>query len=548
MLVAVVCGLVLLTALVFGRAPSFDFINLDDNVYVYENPAVTDGLSARGLGWAFTTYWQLNWHPLTWISLMTDAQITRWAESHDVGIGSERAGIYHLTNILLHLASVVILFFLLNMMTGRMWPSAFVAALFGVHPMHVESVAWVAERKDVLSTLFWLLTLLAYARYARRPGVLRYLPVVGLFALGLMSKPMVVTLPLVLLLMDLWPLGRVQGIGDRGQGTGSGPTRETTPAASLIVEKLPLLAMSAASCVVTVIAQHSGRGIVPFDIMPFGVRAANASVSGVEYVLKMLWPVKLACMYPHPMDTIPTWMVPTSAVALAAVTFLAIRAAKSRPYVTAGWLWYLVTLVPVCGLVQVGRQQMADRYSYIPLTGLFILIAWAVPELTRLRRAVAGLAVVIVAASAVACYVQVGYWTDSITLMTHATRVTSRNFVAENNLGQALSERQDNAEALVHVRQALVYNPGYVDALYNLGTLLVMRGEYDEAEAVLNRVVAANPAHVQAHNNLGRIRIMRHDIDGAIEHFRAAAEADPHNETAVTNLEQALALKQSLSR
>lgn len=543
LIVAVAAGLLLLTLAVYIRVPSFDFVNLDDNVYVYDNALVKDGLTAPRIGEAFRTYWQCNWHPLTWMSLMADTQILKWAEANDISLGNERAGVYHITNLALHLASVLMLFLLLHGLTGRVWPSAFVATLFGIHPMHVESVAWVAERKDVLSTFFWMLTMLAYARYVRKPSVLRYVPIVLLYGLGLMAKPMLVTLPLVLLLLDLWPLGRLKGPGDRGRSATD--IRHPTPV-TLVLEKVPLLLMTAASCAVTVIAQAKGRGMVPVELMSIGVRAANASVSAVHYILKMLWPAKLACLYPHPIDTIPTWMVPASAASLAVVTFVAIKLAKSRPYVTVGWLWYLITLIPVCGMVQVGRQQMADRYSYIPLIGLFILIAWLVQDVVRAKWLVAGAAVVVVAASAMVCWRQVGYWSDSVTLMTHTAHVTCYNYVAENNIAQALYDRGDIDGAFLHVRRSLAYNPEFIDALFNYGTLLVVNQQYAEAEPVFHKLISLKPEHAGAHNNLARLMIFKHDIDGAIEHFRAAARAEPGNQTYADNLARAEAFKQHL--
>ncbi len=540
--VLIACGLAVLTLLVFGQTVTHDFVNLDDNVYVYDNPAVTDGLSLKALGWAFSTFWQVNWHPLTWISLMTDAQIDKWTE-----IGNPRAGVYHLTNTLLHVGSTVVLFLALRMMSGMTWRSAFAAAMFGIHPMHVESVAWVAERKDVLSTLFWMLTMLAYARYARRPGVPAYLAVVLLYALGLMSKPMLVSLPLVLLLMDLWPLGRfrVTGGRERGMPDTLHPTPDTRPLTSLILEKIPLFAMSAASCVVTVVAQQSERGVVPFDMLPLGIRLANASYSYVAYVLKMLWPAGLACMYPHPENELPTWAVVAATLALVSMTAVAIKAAKNRPYVTAGWLWYVITLLPVCGLIQVGRQAMADRYSYVPLTGIFLLIAWLVPELVRIPRLLAGAAALAIVACTVTAYRQTSHWRDSVALMTHATQVTRNNFVAENNLAQALSERQDMEGAMVHVLKALEYNPNYVDALFNYGTLLALRGDFAQARPVFEKIIWINPRHYGAHNNLGRVFIALRLLEPAIEHFRAATEIQPTNEDARYNLERALAMKRA---
>lgn len=533
---------------VFWQAVNFDFVNLDDNVYVYKNHVVLRGLTADGVRYAFGFH-ALNWHPLTWLSLMADSQLSGWLYARGIALGNEKAGVFHAVNILLHLANTLLLFFLLTGLTGKPWRSAFAASLFAVHPCHVESVAWVTERKDVLSTLFWLLSIAAYALWVRKPGLGRYLCLVLTFALGLMSKPMLVTLPLTLLLLDFWPLGRLRP----GPAARSEPGKARTLCA-LLIEKLPLFAMAAASSVVTLFAQR--RGVVPFDLLPLGVRAANAAVSGIHYIGKLFWPQNLACLYPHPGNEIPTWMVPASAAGLAAVTAFALGAARRLPYLVFGWLWYLVTLLPVCGLVQVGRQQMADRYTYVPFIGLFVIIAWVPSEFVgrmvpRIRKTLTTvLAAAAIAAVGVLCLLsfrQTALWSDSITLMRHAARATKDNFVAYNNLAQALSETGDIEGAFDAAIKAVDIHPNYVDALYNLGTLYAIVQQFDKAEEAFRKVLELKPNHSNACNNLGRVAVAQNRLDDAIELFRAAVRMDPANEDARRNLELALSEKELLT-
>ena len=363
--VAAVCGFLLLAvALVFGQTVRHDFVNYDDNAYVYENPQVAGGLTAHGIAWAFTSFHVSNWHPLTWLSHMLDCQF--------YGL---HAGGHHLTNVLLHAATAILLFLVLRRMTGDLWPSAFVAAVFAIHPLRAESVAWVAERKDVLSGLFFMLTLGAYAGYARRPFSLgRYLTVVLLFALGLMAKPMLVTLPFVLLLLDYWPLGRI------------GPHRRTGISSfrRVVVEKIPLLALTAASCVATVIAQ--GTAVIAIDVIPLPSRIANALVSYVAYMGQLFYPAGLAVLYPHPEGGLPIWKVAASSLVLAGISAAALVWRRRFPYLFVGWFWYVGMLVPVIGLVQVGLHAMADRYTYLPQIGLCIAVTWGVAQLAASRR------------------------------------------------------------------------------------------------------------------------------------------------------------------
>jgi hypothetical protein len=369
----VIC-MALAAAVAAAYAPLWDagFAGLDDHLYVSGNPHVQQGLTREGVAWALGSTKASNWHPLTWLSLMLDCQL--------FGAG---AGSHHLVNVGFHVANSVLLFLVLRRMTGRRWPSALVVALFALHPLHVESVAWVAERKDVLSTLFWILTMGAYVRYARRPGVLRYLPVFAFLLLGLMAKPMLVTLPFVLLLLDYWPLGRLARA--EAGATGLAPSGEVAGGRRakvwrLVLEKVPLLVLAAASCVVTFAVQRHGEAVMPLERLALPARMANAAVSCVAYLGKMVWPQGLTVLYPYPADR-PAWEVAAAAAFLLAVTAAAAALVRRRPYLAVGWFWYLGTLVPVIGLVQVGEQPMADRYTYVPLIGTFIMVAWAAGDL-----------------------------------------------------------------------------------------------------------------------------------------------------------------------
>ncbi len=445
--------LLALTWAAYQSVRRYEFVDYDDDRYVTANPRIQQGLNWQNAVWAMTAMEVANWHPLTWLSHMTDCQLYALNPSG-----------HHLTNLLLHLVNVLLLFHVLQLMTRALWPSALVAALFAVHPLNVESVAWIAERKNLLSTLFWLLAMWAYVLYARHKGWRRYLLVLVLFVLGLMSKPMLVTLPCVLLLLDYWPLGRLSGRRD---------------ALRLLLEKVPLFILSAASSFITVKAQRMD-GALDAKVLPLGARISNALVSYLGYIYKMIWPTRLAVLYPHPGETLPRWHAVTAALILIGLTILIVRGSRKYPYLIVGWLWYLGTLVPVIGIVQVGGQAMADRYAYVPLIGLFIIIAWGTRDLTRAltHRSywLAAAAALVLIALTMTTWRQLRYWQNSITLFEQAIRVTDDNAIAQNNLGAVLVRQGRLDEGLVHLNEAVRLNPSYGTAYDNIAVTLYQQG------------------------------------------------------------------------
>jgi len=505
--------LALTTVAVYSRVRDHEFVNYDDGPYVYENPHVQAGLTGEGVKWAFTATHLYNWHPLTWLSHMLDCQL--------YGLDS---GKHHITSLLFHAANTVLLFLVLRRMTGALWRSVFVAALFALHPLHVESVAWVSERKDVLSTLFWLLTMLAYVRYAEKPCPARYVPVLVLFALGLTAKPMLVTLPIVLLLLDYWPLGRVE--------------RELSVAGTkvgaywkLVREKLPLFALAAASSVITYLVQRYGGAVKTLEQFTPGARVGNAFVAYVKYIGKMFWPRALAPFYPHPGSALRPWQVVAAVLVLVSVSALVYRLTRRHRYLGMGWAWYVVTLIPVIGILQVGTHEMADRYTYVPLVGLFVMVAWGVPELVaRWRYRRVGLGVSAVAALSVLTVLtwhQVGHWRDSVTLFEHALRVTSNNALAHTNLGHALIEQGRTDEAVDHLTKAVTIQPGYVKARTNLGIALAGQGRLEDAAAHFSEALARDPDNVDAHYNMGVAMIKQGNLRAAASHFSDVLRIKP---------------------
>jgi tetratricopeptide (TPR) repeat protein len=534
----------LLTAGIFAAyAPvlRFGFVNYDDPVYIANNSYVSGGIAWSGIVWAFTHSFAGNWFPLTWISHMLDCQL----------FGLDAAG-HHFTNLAIHTAATLLLFAVLRRITQARWPSAFVAGLFALHPLHVESVAWVAERKDVLSAFFWMLTLWAYARYVARPNPSRYLWTLVAFALGLMAKPMAVTLPLVLILLDRWPFAR----------------------GWKLLEKLPFLALSAAVCVVTYVAHAQAKAVVSFGAIPLAMRVENTLVSYCVYIAKMFWPTGLAVFYPYPKSPLAGPAI-LAAIGLAAVTAAAMWGARQRPYLIVGWLWYLVTLVPVIGLIQAGQQARADRYMYIPMIGLSIVLAWGGAELLRnwpQTRIVAGAA--ICAACAVMTLFQVDYWENGVKLFQRAVDVTGDNYVARFNLAHELRQSGDTAgairqleaavriqpdsglahdelgellgkqgrtgEALTELRKAEVSLPDDAALHYHIGLLLGSAGHPEQAADELSQSVRIDPTNADAHRNLAISLAMMDRLPEAVAEFRIAVSLKPGDATLRFNLALAL--------
>jgi tetratricopeptide (TPR) repeat protein len=568
--IAIYLALAVITVTVFGQTIRDDFVNFDDDLYVYNSPVIKAGLTINGMLLAFTTPHARNWHPLTTISHMLDYQV--W------GL---RAGGHHATNVILHTIAVLLLFSLLKRMTGAVWKSVLVAALFAVHPLHVESVAWISERKDVLSALFFFLMLGAYVRYTSAPSRWRYLLVSVLFAAGLMSKPMLVTAPVVLFLLDYWPLERFKGQMSQVRDPNTAVGAQWSVTRGLILEKIPLLLLSVASCVVTFVIQKRAVGAIPS--LPWLWRVENAVTSYLLYVWQTLWPARLAVFYPYPDNTLPAWKIIFALGLLVATTVAAIVLRHRRPYLFTGWLWYVVMLMPVIGIVQVGEQGHADRYTYLPHIGLFLLAVWGVADVVASRRAMSRITAVTAAitifALAWVAFAQTRYWHDSETLWTHALAVTSDNDFAHNNLAYLLADRGDlddaishfeaaaeirshkrdrhyNVgsalvemnladalakkdrldEAMFHYEQAIRLEPNYPDAYYNRGSVLFAKGRIDEAIADWERTLQLQPNDADAHVCLGNAFLRQGSPREAIAHYETAATLGPQDPHSRNNL------------
>ena len=513
-------------------AGDFGYVNYDDNVYIYDNPHVQAGLTPGNIRWAITTTYTVNWYPLTWLSFMLDSTIWR---------GVQRPFGFHLTNVLLHAADTALLFWVLAHMTGRIGRSAFVAALFALHPLHVESVAWLTERKDVLSGLFWMLTMAAYVWYAERPHWARYLLVALAFGLGLTAKSMLVTLPCVLLLLDFWPLRRARGLRPCELEDGAGPVVRA-PAVSwllLVAEKVPLLALSAASSWITMHAQGLGGEGNPVGDIP--TRLGNALMFYVLYIAKTVWPVGLVPLYPYPKAEEFSWYTAVMAgLLLAAVTVLALALARRRPYLAVGWFWFLGTLAPVIGVLPViGGQGIADRYTYIPLIGLFLVAVWGAAEAAGragLRRwAVAAAGLLLLAGLAAGTWQQVGCWHDSLALWRHTLQVNPENYMAYQNIGCVLCEQGDVKGAEEHFAKAVYYKPDWYLAHYSLGFTYASEGWADAALAEYREAARLNPGYREARYALGWTLLGRDQLTEALPHLEAAVELDKQSEWPHTN-------------
>ena len=549
--ILIIClSLIMFTTAVYWQVKDHRFISFDDDDYVTENAYVKKGVTLDGLLWAFTATHAHNWHPLTWLSHMLDVEL--------FGL---KPGWHHLMNLIFHVANTLLLFLILHRMTKALWQSAFVAALFALHPLHVESIAWVAERKDVLSTFFWMLTMRAYAYYVEQPKVQRYLFVLLFFALGLMAKPMLVTLPFVLLLLDYWPLHRLQPVkheeyspahaekskkpAKKKQQIISKESSDTEKKKAftdiryfswpylkpLVREKIPLFLLIVLFSATTLYAQQ--RVMKPMELYPLSGRIANALISYVSYIGKMLWPAKLAIFYPYGNDGLLSWQATGVGLLLLAITALIIRAAKHYPYLIVGWLWYLGTLVPVIGLVQVGLQAMADRYTYVPLIGIFIMIAWGVPDLLEKwryrQKALMVFAPAILALLMAATWFQARHWQNDITLYGHAAAVTSNNWWAHYNLGLSLSHDGKTNEALSHFQETLRIRPNDPQVYLNIGVISAKNGNTEEAMSYFSRALQYKPDFDKAHLNLGKIFLDGGNLDKAFFHIQEAVRINPES-------------------
>lgn len=540
-------ALLLLTAAVYAPVRHYAFLNYDDEEYVTENSHVNVGLTRDSFVWAWTGVHQATWHPLTTLTHMLDCQL--------FGLN---AGPHHLGNVILHVLNTLLLFGVLARMTGQPWRSAWVAGLFALHPLHVESVAWISERKDVLSTFFWMLTLWAYVAYVQRPGWRPYAWLVAAYIAALLSKPMVVTLPFVLLLLDVWPLGRVTwGVAATSptpaeksvkvSGKRRAPPPPVTPMgarvpATLIIEKLPLLLLAAIVGVITYAVQTHAGAVAPLAAAPFADRVENAIVSYIAYLGKMLWPTGLAVFYPYA-ASLPAWQVVGAAAALMLISATVLKSTRRHPYLFTGWFWYVGMLVPVIGLVHYGDQAWADRYTYLPLVGIGIMAAWGIPELLgrwRHRQVACSVAAVVaLLACSAATARQLRFWRDSLSLFEHALAVTRNNYVAHFIIGSALQEQGRRDEAFPELAESLRIQPNYDKPNYDIGLIFAARGDLAAAKQHYLHALRLNPSYTKVHVGLGLVLAAQGDADGAVAHYREAIRLDPslaaaHNNLAIT--------------
>jgi len=518
--------LVLTTVAVYAQVGRFEFVNYDDEWIISENPYLAGGLSARNVAWAFTDSKYDWWHPLTWLSHMLDIELF-----------GMNPGMHHLTNVFLHLANTLLCFAVFRRMTGAVWQSGFVAAMFALHPLHVESVAWVTERKDVLSTLFWFLTMWAYCRYVERPGLARYGVMTLMFVLGLMSKPMLVTLPFVLLLLDYWPLARCSF---ETVNAGNGWKKF----GRLVVEKVPLFLLAAASSVATVLGQQHVGGVTDQTTFPMSARLGNAVLSYGIYLRKTIWPSDLAVFYPFP-TSLPAWKVIGVALFLIVVTAWSIWLGRRCRYLLVGWFWYVGTLLPVIGLVQVGDRAMADRFMYVPMIGVCVMLAWALPELLarwpHKEKTVALLTGTAIAGCLVLTWFQVQTWRNSIALWEHAIRVVPNNYAAHNNLGTALAIQGRIDDAMVHFEETLRINPRHAPGWTNRGLVLAKRGRLEEAVTCYAAALQADPRYVEAQFNMGAALLQLGNREESARHFSEVVRLKPYHAAAHVQLAGILA-------
>jgi hypothetical protein len=503
---------------VFAQIRSHEFVDYDDSEYITGNNAVLTGLSWQNVQWAFTATVSNHWHPLTWLSHMLDCRL----------FGTD-AGRHHLTNLFLHIANTLLLFYVLKLMTNAIWQSAFIAALFALHPLHVESVAWASERKDTLSTLFWILTMWAYGSYAKKPNAAKYVSAIVFFVLGLMSKSMLVTLPLILLLLDYWPLERLTPVAFAPGSDALNWQRLK----NLLIEKIPFFILSAASAVITIVIMKRAGHVAAVSALTPEYRIANALVSYGTYILKTFWPSGLSPFYPHPGASLALWKATAAGAGLLVLTIVVFYFAPRRRYLLTGWLWYLISLLPVIGLLQVGSQAMADRYTYVPLIGLFIMVSFGSAELLgKLRYGSlisAVSAAVIIFALMICAYRQVGFWQNTITLFEHATQVTKDNYLAYNTLSNALGRKGDYDDAIKNALESLRIRPNYDSPCYNLGMAYYSKGDREKAIYYWTEALKINPKFPDANYNLATVFLDKKDTAGAIEHLQEELKINPNH-------------------
>ncbi len=543
--------LMLLTLLVYRQVKDFEFLNFDDPTFTTANYTVQKGITIQGLREILTNpdYFCMQ---LAFISHMLDC--------HLFGLD---AGWHHITNLILHLFNTLILFYTINRMSGAFWRSAVVAALFALHPLNVESVAWIAERRNVLSTFFWFSSLLAYWHYTQRRSLPRYTAVLVLFIFGLTSKAMLVTLPFLLLLLDFWPLRRivlsvpgsmfkVQGLQPKdrisdsnGESEQAGQGAIPVSIRSVIIEKLPLIAISAAASYLTMISAHNQGGVkgigglVTLESIPIGFRIANALVSYLQYIKLLFWPLNLSVYYPYP-ESLPHWQVGVSAVVIFTLSWLAFQRKEQTPWFFVGWFWYLGTLVPVIGIVQLGGQALADRYIYVPAVGIFIVLVWGITALGSRERSSATLLILLTVVGIIVMafntWMQVQHWRNSLQLFTYTTRMTPDYAVAQNNLGMALAQNGKPEQAIPHIQKAIALHPEFAEAYNNLGNVLSMEGKNDAAIECYLHALRISPEYAEAHNNLGIVLFTQDKKAEAVRHFRQALQIDPDYPDARHNL------------
>jgi len=531
-LLIIYAGLALATLIAFSNVHRCEFVDLDDADYVTKNPNINQGLTLNSVIWAFTHVHAGNWHPVTSLSHMLDCRL--------FGVN---ASAHHFINVLIHIVNTLLLFALLKNMTGAIWPSAFVAAAFALHPLHVESVAWVSERKDLLSGFFFILTIMAYIRYAQKPTVRRYLLVVLIFALGLMSKPMLVTLPFVLLLLDYWPLQRFR-LRPKDTEDDSQKSQETKicrPQSSLwglIFEKIPLIALTAVLSFIVFTIQRKAGAMQMMVKLPLDARIANALISYVTYIAKTFYPTRLAVFYPYPKMS----KFSEAVLLLPAISILAIYWARQKAWLIVGWLWYVVMLVPVIGIVQVGNQAMADRYTYLPSIGIFIIAAWGASELLQklpYRKIILGAsAAVVLSVLIVLTRMQVKHWQNDVALFGHAARVTKDNFVMHNKYGFALLKTNQVDPAIEEINKALQINPNFSKAHNNMGLALLKKGKINEALKAWQKALEINPNYLNVHLYVGLVMAKQGKRDLAIKHFQEVLRINPNHQTALRELEK----------